>query len=67
MPTRCPLTQACSGALAAEERAVRLYDGYLRGELPPDVRRAFRHNRNVAHLQHVPVLRECTLRGTPGR
>jgi hypothetical protein len=67
VPTRRPLSQACASALAAEERAVRLYDGYLAGELPPDVRRAFRHNRNVAALQHAPVLRECVLRGTPGR
>ncbi|HET7460887.1 MAG TPA: hypothetical protein VFJ82_06555 [Longimicrobium sp.] len=67
VPTRRPLPQACASALAAEERAVRLYDGYLEGELPSDVRRAFRHNRNVSYLQHLPVLRECTLRGTPGR
>jgi hypothetical protein len=67
IPSRRPLTQACASALAAEERTVRLYDGYLGGELPSDVRRAFRHNRNVSSLQHVPVLRECVLRGTPGR
>ena len=63
LPQRRTLPQACAAALAAEERATALYDGYLERELPHDVRRVFRHNRNVGALQHVPALRECTLRG----
>ena len=62
VPPRKPLPQACAAALAEEERAVRLYDSYLKGELPPDVRRVFRHNRNVGALQHVPELRLCAMR-----
>jgi hypothetical protein len=67
LPQRRTLPQACAAALAAEERAITLYDGYLGRELPSDVRRVFRHNRNVGALQHVPPLRECTLRGPAPR
>ncbi|HYH82232.1 MAG TPA: hypothetical protein VEX86_20655 [Longimicrobium sp.] len=67
LPARRTLPQACAAALAAEERTVTLYDGYLQRELPSDVKRVFRHNRNVAALQHVPALRECTLRGPAPR
>jgi len=62
VPTRRPLAAACAAALAAEEHAVRMYDGYLQGELPSDVRRVFRHNRNVGALQHIPDLRTCAAR-----
>jgi hypothetical protein len=62
VPARKPLAQACAASLAAEERAVRMYDGYLDTELPHDVRRVFRHNRNVGALQHIPELRLCALR-----
>jgi hypothetical protein len=62
VPTRRPLSAACAAALSAEEHAVRMYDGYLQGELPSDVRRVFRHNRNVGALQHLPELRLCAAR-----
>ncbi len=70
LPARRPLKQACAAALAAEERTVSLYDGYLGrmdAELPADVKRVFRHNRNVARLQHLHPLRECVLSGAAPR
>jgi len=70
IPPRRPLKQACAAALAAEERTVSLYDGYLSrmdAELPADVKRVFRHNRNVARLQHLHPLRECVLSGAAPR
>lgn len=70
IPPGRPLKQACAAALAAEERAVRLYDGYLdrmETELPSDVKRVFRHNRNVAKLQHLHPLQECVLSGAAPR
>jgi hypothetical protein len=70
IPPRRPLQQACAAALAAEERAVGLYDGYLErldAGMPADVKRVFRHNRNVGRLQHLPALRECVLSGAAPR
>ena len=67
MTDRRAFLGSCAAALAAEERAITLYDGYLERELPSDVRRVFRHNRNVGALQHVPALRDCTLRGPAPR
>jgi hypothetical protein len=57
--------QACAAALREEQRVIGLYDAYLGGGavLPEDVRRAFRHNRNVAAHLHLPALRACAAAG----
>lgn len=60
------LSQACGAVMALEQEVIRRYDGYLDDAgLPADVRRVFRHNRNVASHEHVPELRVCSLRDVP--
>jgi hypothetical protein len=57
------LSAACAALMATENEVVGRYDGFLEDRaLPGDVRRVFRHNRNVASISHVPELRMCSLR-----
>ncbi|HEX8904314.1 MAG TPA: hypothetical protein VF771_05695 [Longimicrobiaceae bacterium] len=68
LPAHRALSSACAALLATENEVIRRYDGYLESPtLPADVRRAFRHNRNVAAHLHVPELRECSLRDVKPR
>ena len=62
------ISAACASLLATENEVIARYDGYLADRaLPGDVRRVFRHNRNVAGHQHVPELRLCSLRDVVAR
>lgn len=68
VPPHRVLSAACASLLATENEVIARYDGYLADRaLPGDVRRVFRHNRNVAGHQHVPELRLCSLRDVVAR
>jgi hypothetical protein len=63
LPPHRALSAACAEVLATENEVIGRYDAYLdQPGLPGDVRRVFRHNRNVAGHLHVPELRLCSLR-----
>jgi hypothetical protein len=53
--------EACAAALESALRVADQYDVYLEGprELPGDVRRAFRHNRNAAKHVQADRFRAC--------
>lgn len=59
LPARRTLADACAAAAATAQRNHELYDRYLAGELPSDVKHVFRHNRNVSKHEHLPELRKC--------
>ena len=56
------LTEACAASLQSALRVAEQYDTYLEGprELPGDVRRAFRHNRNASKHVQADKFRACS-------
>jgi hypothetical protein len=55
------VAEACAASLANALRVAEQYDVYLEGprELPGDVRRAFRHNRNASKHVQADRFRAC--------
>lgn len=61
------VAEACAAGYRNAMRTAELYDRYLEGAtpLPDDVRRVFRHNRNVAKHDQADRLRACAPGGAP--
>lgn len=59
------VAEACAAGYRNAMRTAELYDRYLEGPtpLPGDVRRAFRHNRNVAKHDQADKLLACSPAG----
>lgn len=51
--------EACAAGVAAERDNIALYDRFLAGDLPDDVRQVFSNNRRASLDNHLPAFMTC--------
>ena len=59
VPGFASLTEACAGAVEAEEANIRIYDEFLSQDLPVDLQRVFTSNRAASLENHLPAFEAC--------
>lgn len=51
--------EACAAGVVAEGENIALYDRFLAGDLPDDVRQVFSNNRRASLDNHLPAFLAC--------
>jgi hypothetical protein len=59
VPHFATVRQACAAGVTAERENIALYDRFLAGDLPDDVRQVFSNNRRASLENHLPAFMNC--------
>ncbi|MCC6991127.1 MAG: DUF2202 domain-containing protein [Acidobacteria bacterium] len=59
VPHFVALREACAAGVTAERENIALYDRFLAGDLPDDVRQVFSNNRRASVENHLPAFITC--------
>lgn len=59
VPRFSTVRDACAGAADAEVANIAMYDRFLSGDLPDDVRQVFVRNRWASVERHLPAFNRC--------
>jgi hypothetical protein len=59
VPHFATVRQACAAGVTAERENIALYDRFLAGALPDDVRQVFSNNRRASLENHLPAFLNC--------
>lgn len=59
VPHFATVRQACAAGVTAERENIALYDRFLAGDLPDDVRQVFSNNRRASLENHLPAFITC--------
>lgn len=59
VPHFATVREACAAGAAAERDNIALYDRFLAGDLPDDVRQVFSNNRRASLDNHLPAFLTC--------